>query len=119
MKKLISIKTDESGETVYFTHKNGVDTVLKNDIVDLELVNPIFFRKKLGDGQEIMRNYVISLLVLLSIVILINVINEVRIFDYKFFFGISSFVFVSFFIYYSINLIMDKRNSRNRLKIYF
>jgi hypothetical protein len=37
MKKLISIKSDESGENIYFTHKNGVDAVRKDDVIDLKI----------------------------------------------------------------------------------
>ncbi len=52
MKKLISIKSDESGENIYFTHKNGVDAIKKVDVVDLELLNPSKFRMTRSDGNS-------------------------------------------------------------------
>ena len=53
MKKLISIKSDESGEVLYFTHKKGVDTIRKDEVVDLELLNPMKIFKKPSEGYSI------------------------------------------------------------------
>ena len=53
MKKLISIKSDESGEVLYFTHKKGVDTIRKDEVVDLELLNPMKISRSMSDGFSI------------------------------------------------------------------
>jgi hypothetical protein len=60
MKKLISIKSDESGENIYFTHKNGVDAIRKDDVIDLKI------QKKYGFFYAEIRNMLI--LIILGII---------------------------------------------------
>lgn len=46
IKKLISIKTDDSGEQIYFTHEKGVETIKKDEIIEIELLNTKNILKK-------------------------------------------------------------------------
>ena len=105
MKKLISIKSDESGEHIYFTHKNGVDAIRKDDVVDIELLNPIKIKKKLTD---LMANF--RFLLIFNTTIAFKIL--LFIWDYAF----SAF-FISFLVLI-YSLALDRRNSRDILKIY-
>lgn len=105
MKKLISIKSDESGENIYFTHKNGVDTIKKSDVVDLELLNAYKFNKSLSEEFEV--TTLISIFILWMGSTKYWNIMPILIFLWLFFFTITFLIFD-----------WTTRNTRNKLKIY-
>ena len=54
IKKLISIKPDYIRDIIHFTHEKGVDTLEKDEIIDIELLNPSNYKKSLSDKTEIL-----------------------------------------------------------------
>jgi len=103
MKKLISIKSDESGEHIYFTHKKGVDSIKKSEVVDLELLNTYKGNKSLSEEYEITLAIALFLLWMGSI-------KE----------SMMPMLFFSFFSLIIVFLTLEgtTRNTRNKLKIY-
>jgi hypothetical protein len=53
IKKLISIKPDNIRDIIHFTHEEGVDTLEKDEIIDIELLNPSNYKKNLSDKTKI------------------------------------------------------------------
>jgi hypothetical protein len=107
MKKLISIKSDESGENIYFTHKNGVDAFRKDDVVDIELLNPIRIKKKLTDLYQAFQSILIlHLAIAFSVLAIFYDVDLIGL--------IPSFI-ISFFL---CKPFFERRNSRDILKIY-
>jgi hypothetical protein len=113
MKKLVSIKTDETGEILYFTHKKGVDTIRKSEVVDLELLEPksAWWNSNPNDRFSSFQILIVNLFVLYTIIY----------FSYSFNWNLDRFfIFVFFSIggSFILNLLSGKRNTRRNLRIY-
>jgi hypothetical protein len=116
MKKLISIKSDENGENIYFTHKNGVESVRKDDVIDLELLNPSKLRMTHSDGTEKLE------LQIFIIATLAFAVGRFILYDTRNYFQFTlfeSFIFGWIFLLGALTSIFSVRiNTRNILKIY-
>jgi len=113
MKKLISIKTDETQEVIYFTHKKGVDRIRKSDVIDVELLEQDFrsWYSEKNDASERFFNGLVTLLPLYAIIY----------FCYSFNWNIPSvltFMYFTFCGFGVFNYAVNKRNTRRILKIY-
>lgn len=110
IKKLISIKPDNIRDIIHFTHEEGVDTLEKDEIIDIELLNPSNYKKNLSDKTEIHQNRYI----LLFLSLLFSFINSG-------FVGIVLFALILISIlglYGAFYMYRKTINSRNILKIY-
>jgi hypothetical protein len=113
MKKLVSIKTNETGEILYFTHKKGVETILKSDVVDLELLDPkgAFWTSNENDRFSSIVIWGVNLFVLYTIIY----------FSYSFnwdYYRAMAFVIFSIVGLFLFKWNSGKRNTRIILKIY-
>ena len=113
MKKLVSIKTDETGEILYFTHKKGVDTIRKSEVVDLEFLEPKrpWWNCYIDDTSANFFNGFFSLS-------LIYAINYFSFSSNRSESGVLTFAFGGSFLAIVLQIFSGKRNTRNRLKLY-
>jgi predicted RNA-binding protein (virulence factor B family) len=112
MKKLISIKSDESGENIYFTHKNGVDSVRKDDVIDLELLNPSIFSMTRSDGY--LKLYKQLFIFGITSYAVGNIENN----SFFFFVPTMGIILIIFIFLVFLTLFSVRINTRNILKIY-
>jgi hypothetical protein len=116
MKKLISIKSDENGENIYFTHKNGVESVRKDDVIDLELLNPSKLRMTHSDGTKKLKEQIGSVLAL-AIAVGFFIWHDTR--NYLQFTLFTTLICAWIFVLTALISIFSVRiNTRNILKIY-
>ena len=107
MKKLISIKTDESGKVVYFTHEKGVDTFNKSEIVKVDLVSNSTLKRKKNFNEFLAPILGLSLLVFIILLII-----------WAFFSKYFTFYSVWFFSGFACFVFWPRRNTRNNLNVY-
>lgn len=110
IKKLISIKPDYIRDLIHFTHEKGVDTLEKDEIIDIELLNPSNYKKNFSDKTKIYKNRYL-LLFLGSFVSLASL----GLTESDFFIDVSNFTLFSFGGFY---IFRKTINTRNVLKIY-
>jgi hypothetical protein len=119
MKKLISLKSDESGEVLYFTHQNGVDTIRKDDVIDLELLNPIKLLQTWSASYNI---FILVTFFFYSAILYLSPSTGLQFTSYTFhiLWNLSILLVVMVFFYLlSLHLChWSTRNTRNKLKIY-
>ena len=107
MKKLISIKTDESGEVVSFIHEKGVDTFNKSEIVKVDLVSSSTLKRKENFVELFLSSLIIFGIVFLVIrIIWLFVFEDFTFFSWWLILGFSCYVF------------WPRRNTRNNLNVY-
>jgi hypothetical protein len=107
MKKLISIKTDESGAVVYFTHEKGVDTFNKSEIVKVDLVSNSTLKRKKNINELLTPLLGLSLMVFIILLIIWAFFSK----DFTFF---SCWLIFGF----GCLLFWPQRNTRNNLNVY-
>jgi hypothetical protein len=111
IKKLISIKPDYIRDLIHFTHEKGVDTLEKDEIIDIELLNPSNYKKNLSDKTEIYLKRYILLFFGLFVSLISSGISGLSLF------ALNLLAFVSCFGVFYLNN-RQTINTRNVLKIY-
>jgi hypothetical protein len=111
MKKIISIKSNENHNNFYFTHKNGVDIIQRDDIVDLQILNT--YIKNQSDWFRQYFEFAVFYLIFFSIWAGLEP-GSIP-FDY----GTFLYLWIFGWFIYGIAFILSKKNpNRKILKIY-